>query len=98
MKLIKMHSENRIMRILQDQGNKKNMVQKVLSTDISLEELIYNDDYYFTNFDFLLLAQHYAIPIIIVSTAKNGMLEYYGTPIPNTKPNIRYNSIIRLSK
>ena len=69
-----------ILTILQDQ-NKKSFITKILSsTKDTFETWIQSPLYFITSFDIMLLAQQYKLPIILVSsTIKSGLMEYYGS-------------------
>ena len=68
-KIIKENGIDSIINILHKQG-KVNLMKKIKSDEISINDLIMSEHYYFTNLDICLLANKYKIPLIIVSATK----------------------------
>ena len=68
-KIIKENGIDLIINILHKQG-KVNLMKKIKSDEISINDLIMSEHYYFTNLDICLLANKYKIPLIIVSATK----------------------------
>ena len=54
-------------KIFVSQG-KKQMGQNILIKKVSLETAIMSDDYYISNYDIQLLAKHFKLPIILISS------------------------------
>jgi len=79
--LIKTYGETLIIRkILFDQG-KHSIKNKIISGEITFEQSIMSSDYYLTNLDLILLARHYDIPLVILSSIQ--MNELRGWNIGN---------------
>ena len=47
-------------------NNKKTILEKVISKEISFEDLMYSDEYYITYIDIYMLAKEYNLPIIFL--------------------------------
>jgi hypothetical protein len=55
-----------VKKILLDQGKEKIKTQ-IMSKAVTLSQAIISEDYYLTNLDMILLAQHYDLPLVIIS-------------------------------
>jgi hypothetical protein len=56
-----------ILNILKNQNGKKNMINRVLKHEISLEDLIMSEEYYITNMDIWIIASYFNLPIMLFS-------------------------------
>ena len=82
--------EDYTLNILRDQ-NKRSPVNKILMQNkMTFEQWLEGPEYFVTSFDIILLANHYGLPIIILSKQKYGLMEYYGSQkmIPKNFSNI----------
>lgn len=64
--LPKYHSK--IMAILSRQGGKKKMVDKVIKSHITIENLIMSEDYFLTNLDLWALSSLFNLPVLLFSS------------------------------
>lgn len=60
---------NSVMDTLQSQG-KVNFINDVRNNILSFDNYIMSEHYYITNFDIILLAKHFKLPIVIISSTK----------------------------
>ena len=58
-----------IYNILSDQG-KDNKIKMIISNDISFETYLFSDDFFITKLDIWILALHFKLPIIFISSTK----------------------------
>jgi hypothetical protein len=91
-RLISKYSEQRILRyILKDQG-KEMLTREVLSKNITLEDMIFSEEYYITNMDLIILSSHFKLPVIIMANRR--LLELKDWLISN-KLNVKAVNVTR---
>ena len=54
---------------------KKSLVNSLKSNEITFENMIVSEDYYFTNLDIILLSFHFKLPLIILTTTQKPFKE-----------------------
>jgi len=59
---------NIILAILAKQGSKKKLIDKVVTSRISFEDLIISEEYYLTNLDLWALSSLFKLPVLLFST------------------------------